>query len=143
MLYFLLLLYFFFFFFSSRRRHTRCALVTGVQTCALPIWPTGSGKTSTTALVHRFYDVWEGRVLVGGRDVRRVTQASLGRHIAMVLQEPFLFSTTIEENIRYANAGATRAEAAAAAKDRKGVGSGKSGSVRVDFGGARTSKKKN
>src|SRR3546814_5754770 len=87
MLYFLLLLYFFFFFFSSRRRHTRCALVTGVQTCALPIWPTGSGKTSTTALVHRFYDVWEGRVLVGGRDVRRVTQASLGRHIAMVLQE--------------------------------------------------------
>lgn len=85
------------------------------ETVAL-VGPTGSGKTSTTALVHRFYDVWEGGVLVGGRDVRRVTQASLGRHIAMVLQEPFLFSTTIEENIRYANAAATRAEVEAAAR---------------------------
>lgn len=85
------------------------------ETVAL-VGPTGSGKTSTTALVHRFYDVWDGQVLVGGRDVRRVTQASLGRHIAMVLQEPFLFSTTIEENIRYAKAGATRAEVEAAAR---------------------------
>ena len=77
------------------------------ETVAL-VGPTGSGKTSTTALVHRFYDVWEGEVLVGGRDVRAVTQDSLGRHIAMVLQEPFLFSATIEENIRYAKTGATR-----------------------------------
>ena len=76
------------------------------ETVAL-VGPTGSGKTSTTALVHRFYDAWEGEVLVGGRDVRDVTQASLGRHIAMVLQEPFLFSTTIFENIRYAKADAT------------------------------------
>ena len=85
------------------------------QTVAL-VGPTGSGKTSTTALVHRFYDVWEGEVLVGGRDVRSVTQASLGRHIAMVLQEPFLFSATIEENIRYAKADASPAEIEAAAK---------------------------
>lgn len=85
------------------------------ETVAL-VGPTGSGKTSTTALVHRFYDVWQGRVLVGGRDVRSVTQASLGRHIAMVLQEPFLFSTSIAENIRYANAGATRADVEAAAR---------------------------
>ncbi|WPZ32907.1 ABC transporter ATP-binding protein [Thalassobaculum sp. OXR-137] len=79
------------------------------ETVAL-VGPTGSGKTSTTALVHRFYDVWEGQVMVGGRDVRSVTQDSLGRHIAMVLQEPFLFSATIEENIRYAKTGATRAQ---------------------------------
>lgn len=79
------------------------------ETVAL-VGPTGSGKTSTTALVHRFYDVWEGEVLVGGRDVRAVTQDSLGRHIAMVLQEPFLFSATIAENIRYAKTGATRAQ---------------------------------
>jgi len=85
------------------------------ETVAL-VGPTGSGKTSTTALVHRFYDVWEGEVLVGGRDVRSVTQASLGRHIAMVLQEPFLFSTTIEENIRYARDGASQADVEAAAK---------------------------
>ena len=85
------------------------------ETVAL-VGPTGSGKTSTTALVHRFYDVWEGQVLVGGRDVRAVTQASLGRHIAMVLQEPFLFSDTVEANIRYAHAEATRADVEAAAK---------------------------
>jgi len=84
------------------------------ETVAL-VGPTGSGKTSTTALVHRFYDVWQGEVLVGGRDVRAVTQNSLGRHIAMVLQEPFLFSATIEENIRYAKTGATRAQVEEAA----------------------------
>lgn len=84
------------------------------ETVAL-VGPTGSGKTSTTALVHRFYDVWEGEVLVGGRDVRAVTQDSLGRHIAMVLQEPFLFSATIEENIRYAKTDATRAQVEEAA----------------------------
>lgn len=71
------------------------------ETVAL-VGPTGSGKTSTMALVHRFYDVWSGQVLVGGHDVRDVTQASLGRHIAMVLQEPFLFTGTVHENIRYA-----------------------------------------
>ena len=60
------------------------------ETIAL-VGPTGSGKTSATALVHRFYDVWEGSVRVGGHDVRDITQASLGNHVAMVLQEPFLF----------------------------------------------------
>ena len=70
------------------------------ETVAL-VGPTGSGKTSITALAHRFYEVWEGQVLVGGHDVRDVAQDSLGRHIGMVLQEPFLFSGTIEENIRY------------------------------------------
>jgi ATP-binding cassette subfamily B protein len=53
------------------------------------------------ALIHRFYDVWEGQVLVGGQDVRDVTQDSLGQGIAMVLQEPFLFTGTVLENIRY------------------------------------------
>ncbi|MDF1792840.1 MAG: ABC transporter ATP-binding protein [Thalassobaculaceae bacterium] len=84
------------------------------ETVAL-VGPTGSGKTSTTALVHRFYDVWEGEVLVGGRDVRSVTQDNLGRHIAMVLQEPFLFSATIAENIRYAKTDATHAQVVDAA----------------------------
>ena len=70
------------------------------ETVAL-VGPTGSGKTSITALAHRFYEVWDGQVLVGGHDVRDVSQDSLGRHIGMVLQEPFLFSGTIEENIRY------------------------------------------
>jgi ATP-binding cassette subfamily B protein len=70
------------------------------QTVAL-VGPTGSGKTSVTALTHRFYDVWDGAVRVGGQDVRDVTQKSLGNVIAMVLQEPFLFTGTIANNIRY------------------------------------------
>ena len=84
------------------------------ETVAL-VGPTGSGKTSTMALVHRFYDVWSGQVLVGGHDVRDVTQASLGRHIAMVLQEPFLFTGTVLENIRYAT-DASREQVIAAAR---------------------------
>jgi ATP-binding cassette subfamily B protein len=76
------------------------------ETVAL-VGPTGSGKTSITALAHRFYDVWEGQVIVGGRDVRQVTLESLGRKVAMVLQEPFLFSGTIYDNIRYNKLDAT------------------------------------
>ena len=85
------------------------------ETVAL-VGPTGSGKTSTTALVHRFYDIWEGSVKVGGHDVRDVTQASLGRHVSMVLQEPFLFSGTIFENIIYSKEDATREDVVAAAQ---------------------------
>jgi ATP-binding cassette subfamily B protein len=80
------------------------------------VGPTGSGKTSVTSLIHRFYDVWDGRVLIGGHDVRTVTQNSLGRHVGMVLQEPFLFTDTIFENIRYCTTSATRADVINAAK---------------------------
>jgi len=79
------------------------------------VGPTGSGKSSAMALIHRFYDVQQGSVRVGGQDVRDVTQASLGRQIAMVLQEPFLFTDTVLENIRYNTAGASRADVIAAA----------------------------
>ncbi len=85
------------------------------ETVAL-VGPTGSGKTSAMALVHRFYEVQGGAVLVGGHDVRNVTQASLGEQVAMVLQEPFLFTGTVFENIRYNKASATREDVIAAAK---------------------------
>jgi len=85
------------------------------ETVAL-VGPTGSGKTSLTALAHRFYDVWEGEVCVGGYNVKDITQNSLGNHIAMVLQEPFLFTGTIYENIRYRTREAGREEIEAAAK---------------------------
>jgi ATP-binding cassette subfamily B protein len=85
------------------------------ETVAL-VGPTGSGKTSSMALVHRFYDVWDGQVLVGGHDVRDVTQESLGASIAMVLQEPFLFTGTVIENIRYAKTEASVEEVEQAAK---------------------------
>jgi len=80
------------------------------------VGPTGSGKTSIIALAHRFYEVDQGQVLVGGRDVREVTLDSLGRTIGMVLQEPFLFTGTIEENIRYNTEGASFEDIVAAAK---------------------------
>ncbi len=85
------------------------------ETVAL-VGPTGSGKTSTMALLHRFYDVWSGQILVGGHDVRDLAQAALGRHIAMVLQEPFLFTGTVLENIRYARTEATREQVIEAAR---------------------------
>ncbi|WP_343716074.1 ABC transporter ATP-binding protein [Inquilinus sp.] len=76
------------------------------ETVAL-VGPTGSGKSSAMALVHRFYDVWDGQVVVGGHDVRDLTQESLGQQVAMVLQEPFLFSGSVFENIRYHRTDAT------------------------------------
>ncbi|HEV7291415.1 MAG TPA: ABC transporter ATP-binding protein [Devosia sp.] len=85
------------------------------ETVAL-VGPTGSGKTSAMALVHRFYEIDQGAVLVGGHDVRDVTQESLGQQVAMVLQEPFLFTGTVFENIRYNKAEATREDVVEAAK---------------------------
>lgn len=85
------------------------------ETIAL-VGPTGSGKSSSMALVHRFYDVWSGQVLVGGHDVRDLTQDSLGDQVAMVLQEPFLFSGSVLENIRYHKTSASRDEVVRAAQ---------------------------
>ncbi|EJT06122.1 ABC transporter ATP-binding protein [Rhizobium sp. CCGE 510] len=85
------------------------------ETVAL-VGPTGSGKSSCMSLIHRFYDVQQGQVLVGGHDVRNLTQDSLGAQIAMVLQEPFLFTGTVFENIRYHKLEATREQVIEAAK---------------------------
>jgi ATP-binding cassette subfamily B protein len=85
------------------------------ETVAL-VGPTGSGKSSCMSLIHRFYEVQGGQVLVGGHDVRELTQESLGRQIAMVLQEPFLFTGTVFENIRYHKADATLEQVIEAAK---------------------------
>jgi ATP-binding cassette, subfamily B, bacterial len=71
---------------------------------------TGAGKSTLVSLVPRFFDPWEGRVLVDGHDVRDVQLKTLRRHIAIVLQEAFLFPLSIAENIAY---GAPRAAMAA------------------------------
>ena len=76
------------------------------QTVAI-VGPTGSGKTRITALAHRFYDVQRGAVLLDGTDVRDVTQESIGNVVGMVLQEPFLFSQSVIENVRYNTQDAT------------------------------------
>lgn len=85
------------------------------ETVAL-VGPTGSGKSSCMSLIHRFYDVQQGSVKVGGHDVRDLTQESLGQQIAMVLQEPFLFTGSVLENIRYHKTEATREQVIEAAK---------------------------
>jgi len=85
------------------------------ETVAL-VGPTGSGKTSITSLLHRFYEVWEGSIQIDGVDVRGYAKDALSNHVSMVLQDPFLFTGTIFENIRYNKDGATRANVEDAAK---------------------------
>lgn len=85
------------------------------QTVAL-VGPTGAGKTTIASLIPRFYDVTGGSVKIDGRDVRQFARKSLRANIGMVLQEPFLFSGTIADNIGYGNLDATREEVEAAAR---------------------------
>ncbi len=80
------------------------------------VGPTGAGKTSIVNLLGRFYDPGQGAVLVDGMDVRTVTQESLRRQIAFVLQDTFLFSGTVEENIKYGRPEAIREEVVRAAE---------------------------
>ena len=84
------------------------------QTVAL-VGPTGAGKTTVANLVARFYDVTAGAVLIDGVDVRTVTQASLRHQMGLVPQDPFLFSGTIRDNIRFGKLTAADDEVIAAA----------------------------
>jgi ABC-type multidrug transport system fused ATPase/permease subunit len=70
------------------------------QTVAL-VGRTGAGKSTMVALLSRFYDPTAGRLLVDGYDLREVRRSSLAEQMSMVLQEPFLFSATVSDNIRY------------------------------------------
>jgi ATP-binding cassette subfamily B protein len=125
--------------------------VTGVQTCALPIWEvrfehvgfaydprrpiledvsfvipagrklavvgaSGAGKSTLSRLLFRFFDVTQGRILVDGQDIRRVTQASLRRRIGMVPQDTVLFNDTLYQNIAYGRVDASREEVIEAAR---------------------------
>ena len=76
------------------------------ETIAL-VGHTGAGKTSVTALVPRFYDIKSGELLVDGHDIRNIKLASVTRNISIVLQEPYLFSGTVAENIKYGKLDAT------------------------------------
>jgi ABC-type multidrug transport system fused ATPase/permease subunit len=85
------------------------------RTIAL-VGATGSGKTTLAALVARLYDPTDGRVLVDGADLREVDVGSLRAAVAITGDDPFLFSTTVHENIAYARPGATRAQVQDAAR---------------------------
>lgn len=85
------------------------------QTIAV-VGPTGAGKTTLINLLSRFYDVTSGTITVDDTDIRTVTQDSLRRQIGVVLQDNFLFSGTVAENIRYGRLDATDEEVEAAAR---------------------------
>ena len=80
------------------------------------VGPTGAGKTTLINLLMRFYDIDSGRMTVDGRNVDDITRQSLRRAYSMVLQDTWLFSGTIYDNIAYARPGATREEVEAVAK---------------------------
>ncbi|HZW02833.1 MAG TPA: ABC transporter ATP-binding protein, partial [Anaerolineaceae bacterium] len=85
------------------------------QTVAL-VGPTGAGKTTIANLLARFYDVTEGAVFIDGIDIRTIRQESLRQQVRIIAQDPFLFSRTITENIRYGAPEATDAQVEAAAR---------------------------
>ena len=83
------------------------------------VGPTGAGKTTMVKLLMRFYDVDGGAILIDGRDIREFTRRELRDNFAMVLQDTWLFSGTIRENIAYGREGATNEEIIMAAKTAK------------------------
>lgn len=85
------------------------------ETIAL-VGPTGAGKSTIVNLISRFYDVQEGKVLIDGKDVKKVSIESLRRQMGIMTQDNFLFSGTIKDNIRYGKLDASDEEVIAAAK---------------------------
>ncbi|EGB18105.1 ABC transporter ATP-binding protein [[Clostridium] symbiosum] len=86
--------------------HTTCAIVG----------PSGSGKTTLCNLIARFWDVQDGAVRIGGKDVKNYTADSILEHISMVFQNVYLFHDSIENNIKFGKPDATHEEVEAAAK---------------------------
>ena len=97
-------------------------IITGFDLSAPPgsliaiVGPTGAGKTTIINLLMRFYDVDKGEIRVDGQPIRSLTRASLRKAYAMVLQDTWLFTGTIFDNIAYGKKDATEAEVVAAAK---------------------------
>ena len=80
------------------------------------VGPSGAGKSTLARLLYRFYDIQHGRILIGGQDIRSVTQASVRQAIGIVPQDTVLFNDTVEYNIAYGRPGAAREQVEAAAR---------------------------
>jgi len=91
------------------------------ETVAL-VGPSGVGKSTMVDLICRFYDVQAGQILIDGVDVRQYEPRALRERIGMVLQEPFLFNTTVYENIAYGRTGCTEQEVHRAAEQAGAAG---------------------
>ncbi|MBU4370948.1 MAG: ABC transporter ATP-binding protein/permease [Proteobacteria bacterium] len=85
------------------------------ETLAL-VGPTGAGKTTLINLLTRFYEIDSGRITIDGKDIRSIRKADLRRRLGIVLQDTFLFSGTVMENIRYGRLAATDEDCIAAAR---------------------------
>jgi ATP-binding cassette, subfamily B, bacterial len=102
--------------------HREQAIIRGIDLVVKPgetlalVGPSGAGKTTLMALLMRFYDPNEGRILLDGRDIRSVKQKSLRRSIGVVLQDPLLFNEPIKSNIAFGRPEASMAQIIAAAK---------------------------
>ncbi len=95
--------------------HDICVKIPEKTTCAV-VGPSGSGKTTLVSLIARFWDVCEGKITVGGHDVKEYTCDSLLRNFTIVFQNVYLFEDTIENNIRFGCPGASREQVVEAAK---------------------------
>ncbi len=95
--------------------HDICFTAKKGQTVAI-LGRTGSGKSTLVSLLARLYDPTEGKILLGGREYTSLSKACVRRNVGMVLQESFLYSRTLEENIRIGKQGATREEIEQAAQ---------------------------
>ncbi len=91
-------------------------------TTAALVGPTGAGKTTIANLIARFYEVSEGSITIDGYDIREITTASLHQQVRVIGQDPFLFSRTIAENIKYGKPGASDDEMILAAQQANANG---------------------
>lgn len=80
------------------------------------VGPTGAGKTTIISLLTRFYDINSGKIMIDGKDIRELTRKSLRKSVGMVLQDTYLFSESVADNIRYGRLDATDEEVIQAAK---------------------------
>lgn len=104
------------FSYESRKIINDVSFTIPAKTTTAIVGPSGGGKTTLCNLIARFWDVDEGRVLLGGRDVREYTLDSLLANISMVFQNIYLFNDTIANNIKFGKPNATREDMVAAAK---------------------------
>ncbi|HEY4280004.1 MAG TPA: ABC transporter ATP-binding protein [Conexibacter sp.] len=107
---------------SSQRALSDIDLVVEAGTTVALVGPTGSGKTALVSLIPRLYDVSEGAVLIDGADVRDVDPHALRSEVALVTDDPFLFSATVHDNIAYAHPDATREQVELAAQRARAAG---------------------